>query len=147
MVLANVSCDIGDSKVLSIYRNFSPADNVFRTQKKKQYLCLPMLSEVRNGALKYDSRAPIILQLPSFRLRSVVIRELPALVGRFWPLGLQWGKRALILTYTAGTLRSSLTSVHGDQGKRFASSWQLGFTSEGCWRLTTVRGWCGSRKH
>lgn len=33
-MLANVSGGIGGSKVLSIYRNFSPADNVFRTQKK-----------------------------------------------------------------------------------------------------------------
>lgn len=33
VTLANVSGDVGGSKVLSIYRNFSPADNVFRTQK------------------------------------------------------------------------------------------------------------------
>lgn len=108
-------------------------------RKKFNSLCLPMLSKVRNGALKYDSRAPIVPHLLSFRLCSVVIRELPVLVWRPRPLVLQWGKQALIVSYTAGTLRSSPASVHADKGKRFAtlaSNWQLGFTSEGCWRLT-----------
>lgn len=114
-----------------LYRHFSPADNVFRTQKKFNSLCLPMLSQVRSGALKYDSRVPIVPHLLSFRPCSVVWRPRR--------LVLQWGKQALILSYTAGTLRFSPASVHADQGKRFAtlsSNWQLGFTSEGCWGLT-----------
>lgn len=92
-MLANVSGDIGGPKVLSIYRHFSPADNVFRTQKNNSivyaYQCRHKLSEVRNGALKYDSRAPIVPHPFSFRLCSVVIRDLPVLVWRPRPLVLQ----------------------------------------------------------